>query len=163
MRKQKLQVKHNLIFMLSPLVFCFSHFVFLRPPVFFPLLCLARQCCSGKLLKNLFPCEIRTLPCSNMLSVSNQSPYLAFCFFWKSGNLFYPLPSQKKTRECNNVVAFHALLSSQWSVDLWNVYLSGNHLLYSSWLGLAGSSGAVLSGMMPNLDNIAICCSDAVM
>lgn len=70
--KQKLERKHNLIFMLSLHSSLF--------PLHSPVLCALRQRSSGKLLKNLFP--VQPSPRSNMLSASNQSPYLAFCFFF---------------------------------------------------------------------------------
>lgn len=137
MRNQKLQVRHNLVFVLSPPV---SVCLTVTPP--FPQ---RGSAAVGNCWGFLFPCAIRPSPRSNMLSASSQSPYLALCFFfWRSGNLFYPLPSQKKTRECNHV-KFHAPVSSQCSADLWIVYLSGNQLLYLAWLGLAESRGAVLN------------------
>ena len=58
-------------------------------------LCSVRRYCCGMLLKDRFPCAIRLWPRSNMLSLSNQSPYLALWVFEEVGSYFTPYLHRK--------------------------------------------------------------------
>lgn len=80
--------KRNVIFFPCALFICFLSF----PS---SVLCSLRQCCSGTLLKDLFPCAIRLLPRSNMLSPSNQSTYLALWLFEEVGTYLNPYLHRK--------------------------------------------------------------------
>lgn len=103
-------------------------------------------CCSATVGSSIHSSAIRPSPRSNMLSTSGQSPYWVLCCFliffpslWRGGNLFHPLPSQKKAAIASNFMQQSAR-RPRWTFELFTQGETTFTCL--AWLSLAESHGA---------------------